>query len=90
MKPARSFGPDVAIGGLSTWWVHLIGPVAGAVIAAGLAYVLRGPAKAQEAKATEEPSGSADIGGITVHPAQGVTTLTAVLAPRATPYPATP
>ena len=28
------------------------------------------------------PSGSADIGGITVHPAQGVTTLTAVLSPR--------
>lgn len=28
------------------------------------------------------PSGSADIGGITVHPAQGVTTLTVVLAPR--------
>ena len=27
-------------------------------------------------------SGSADIGGVTVHPAQGVTTLTAVLAPR--------
>ena len=28
------------------------------------------------------PSGSADIGGITVHPAQGVTTLTVILAPR--------
>jgi L-lactate dehydrogenase complex protein LldG len=28
------------------------------------------------------PSGSADIGGVTVHPAQGVTTLTAVLSPR--------
>jgi len=28
------------------------------------------------------PSGSADIGGITVHPAQGVTTLTVVLARR--------
>jgi L-lactate dehydrogenase complex protein LldG len=27
------------------------------------------------------PSGSADIGGITVHPAQGVTTLTVVLSP---------
>ena len=26
------------------------------------------------------PSGSADIGGVTVHPAQGVTTVTAVLA----------
>lgn len=29
------------------------------------------------------PSGSADIGGVTVHPAQGVTTLTVVLSDRA-------
>ncbi len=36
---------------LSTWWVYLIGPVAGAVIAVGVAYVLRGPAKAHEALA---------------------------------------
>jgi L-lactate dehydrogenase complex protein LldG len=28
------------------------------------------------------PSGSADIGGVTVHPAQGVTTLNVVLSPR--------
>jgi len=49
MNPARSFGPDVAIHDLSTWWVYLIGPAAGAVIAVGMAYVLRGPAKAQEA-----------------------------------------
>ena len=28
------------------------------------------------------PSGSADIGGVTVHPAQGVATLTVVLSPR--------
>jgi len=47
MNPARSFGPDVAIGNLSTWWVYLIGPVAGAVIAD----VLRGPAKVGEASA---------------------------------------
>jgi len=53
MNPARSFGPDVAISNLSTWWVYLIGPVAGAVMAVGVAYVLRGPAKAQEAAASE-------------------------------------
>ncbi len=53
MNPARSFGPDVAIGDLSTWWVYLTGPVAGAIIAVGVAYVLRGPARAQEAAASE-------------------------------------
>jgi aquaporin Z len=53
MNPARSFGPDVAIGNLSTWWVYLAGPVAGAVIAVGVAHVLRGPARAQEAAASE-------------------------------------
>ena len=37
--------------------------------------------KAAYAVLLSGPSGSADIGGVTVHPAQGVTTLTAVLAP---------
>jgi len=53
MNPARAFGTDVAISDLSTWWVYLIGPVVGAIVAVGLAYVLRGPAKAQEAGAAE-------------------------------------
>ena len=51
MNPARSLGPDVAIGHLSTWWVYLIGPVVGAVVAVAVAQVLRGPAKAEEAEA---------------------------------------
>ena len=50
-NPARSFGPDLALGDLSTWWVYLVGPVAGAVAAVGVAYVLRGPARAEEATA---------------------------------------
>jgi aquaporin Z len=51
MNPARSFGPDVAIGNLSSWWVYLLGPVVNAFIAVGSAYVLRGPAKLEEASA---------------------------------------
>jgi L-lactate dehydrogenase complex protein LldG len=47
-----------------------------------LAY--RNPAFQQAAYAVllSGPSGSADIGGVTIHPAQGVTTLTVVLSPR--------
>ena len=61
MNPARSFGPDVALGHLSTWWVYLIGPAAGAVLAVGVAHVLRGPATAQEAaKAMGFPWSGAD------------------------------
>jgi len=50
-NPARSFGPDLALGNFSSWSVYLAGPVTGAVIAVGVAYVLRGPAKIQEASA---------------------------------------
>ena len=53
MNPARSFGPDVAMGSLSTWRVYLIGPVAGATMAVGVARVLGGPARAQEAAAAQ-------------------------------------
>ncbi|HYZ57138.1 MAG TPA: LUD domain-containing protein [Streptosporangiaceae bacterium] len=41
--------------------------------------------KAAYAVLLSGPSGSADIGGTTVHPAQGVTTLTVILSPRTTP-----
>lgn len=51
MNPARAFGPDLARGNLSTWWIYIVGPLAGAVIAVGVARILRGPAKAQEAQA---------------------------------------
>jgi aquaporin Z len=49
MNPARSFGPDVAIGNLSGLWIYVIGPVAGAVAAVAVAFILRGPAPAREA-----------------------------------------
>ena len=51
MNPARALGPDVALGDLSTYWVYVVGPFAGAAIAVAVAYVLRVPAKSQEARA---------------------------------------
>ena len=48
-----------------------------------LAYRHPGFADAAYAVLLSGPSGSADIGGVTVHPAQGVTTMTIILWPRA-------
>ena len=43
MNPARSFAPDLVIGDFAHFWVYLVGPFAGAVIAVGVAWILRGP-----------------------------------------------
>jgi aquaporin Z len=51
MNPARSFAPDLLVGDFAHFWVYLVGPVAGALIAVACAWVLRGP--------------GGDIGGLT-------------------------
>ena len=43
MNPARTFGPDLASGRFTAYWVYVAGPIAGAVLAVGVAFVLRGP-----------------------------------------------
>jgi aquaporin Z len=43
MNPARSLGPALIGDHLTDWWVYVAGPVAGAVIAVGVAFILRGP-----------------------------------------------
>jgi len=43
MNPARTFGPDLASTTFTSYWVYIAGPLAGAVIAVVIAFVLRGP-----------------------------------------------
>jgi aquaporin Z len=42
MNFARSLGPAIVLGDTTAWWVYLVGPLAGAVVAAGIGYLLRG------------------------------------------------
>ena len=43
MNPARSFGPVLVSGHWSGYWVYLVGPFAGSLLAVGIAFILRGP-----------------------------------------------
>jgi aquaporin Z len=43
MNPVRTFGPDVVAAHFTAYWVYVVGPLAGAVLAVGIAFLLRGP-----------------------------------------------
>ena len=42
MNPARSFGPDLVLRDFSHFWLYVVGPLVGATIAVGIAWILRG------------------------------------------------
>jgi aquaporin NIP len=43
MNPARSFGPALAAGAWSSFWVYVVGPIVGAAIGVFLYELVRGP-----------------------------------------------
>src|SRR5215475_3248669 len=43
MNPARTFGPDAIAADFTAYWVYIVGPLVGAALAVGIAFVLRGP-----------------------------------------------
>ncbi len=70
MNPARSFGPDLVLWNFSNYWIYIVGPIAGGLLAVGIAYILRGRGTAIlaaqgrleeiEAENTERPAGDTE------------------------------
>jgi aquaporin Z len=70
MNMARSFGPDLVLLDFSHFWVYIVGPIAGGLLAVGIAYILRGRGTGTQAaqgrleeilpQATEHADGSAE------------------------------
>jgi aquaporin Z len=42
MNPARTFGPDLVSANFGSYWVYVAGPLVGAGLAVGIAFILRG------------------------------------------------
>jgi aquaporin Z len=42
MNPARSFGPALVANHWDMFWIYAIGPIGGALLAVGFAWILRG------------------------------------------------
>lgn len=53
MNPARSFAPELVGGDLSNYWIYVVGPILGAMLAVGFEFILKGKATAAGADAAQ-------------------------------------
>jgi len=53
MNPVRSFAPELVAGDLSHYWVYLVGPLVGAMVAVGFEWILKGRPTAAGAEAAQ-------------------------------------
>jgi len=54
MNPARTFGPDLVGADFTAYWVYIAGPLLGAAIAVGFAFILRGRGGGQAGSAAAQ------------------------------------
>jgi aquaporin Z len=53
MNPARSLGPDLLRGDLSTTWIYIAGPLMGAILGVTFEWIQKGPPTKSGAKAAQ-------------------------------------
>ena len=53
MNPARSLAPMLVGGDLTNYWIYLVGPIVGAMVAVGFEYILKGKATKAGAEAAQ-------------------------------------
>lgn len=58
MNPARSLGPALVTGELSSVWIYIVGPLAGMLLAVGAARILRGAGGGRTARNAAQGKGS--------------------------------
>lgn len=57
MNPARTIGPDLVRGDLSTTWIYILGPLIGAAIGVGMELILVGPPTQSGSEAAQGSGG---------------------------------